>query len=235
MRRHYSTLSGHAIFGALVILVGLIFLLNNLGIVDARFILRLWPVLFIFLGIWKILRSRSSSGWVVGLLFVFFGTILTLHRLDVVFFSWHRWWPLILIVVGVGVLSKAWSGFHHGSFLGGAVNNNDNDQKMNVVAFMGGSKIRNISQNFQGGEITAIMGGVELDLREAVITGEVVIDILCFWGGIEIKIPKDWSLVNKSAPILGGLDDKTVHPDNLDGPRLIIKGFTIMGGAGIKN
>jgi predicted membrane protein len=235
MRRHHSPVSGHALFGVLVIVVGLIFLLNNLGIVDARYILSLWPVLFILLGIWRILRSRSSSSWIVGLLFIFFGSILTLHRLDVVYFSWHRWWPVILIIVGIAVVSRAWSGFRQGSILGGAVNDNNSDQTVNIVGFMGGSKIRNISQNFQGGDISAIMGGVELDLRQAVITREAVIDILSFWGGIDIKVPREWDVVNKSAPILGGIGDKTLHPDDPNAPRLIIRGYTIMGGADIKN
>jgi predicted membrane protein len=235
MRKHHSSVSGHAFFGVLVIVVGLILLLNNLGIVDARYLLSLWPVLFVLLGIWRIIRSRSSSSWIVGILFIFFGSLMTLHRLDVVYFSWHRWWPIILIIVGVGVVSKAWSGFHQGSFLGGSVNNGDHNQTVNVVAFMGGSKINNISQNFQGGDLTAIMGGVELDLRQAAITGEAVIDVLCFWGGIDMKVPREWNVVIKAAPILGGVTDKTIHTENPTAPRLIIRGYTIMGGADIKN
>ena len=235
MRKHYASVSHHTVFGALVIIVGLIFLLNNLGIVDARYILRLWPVLFVLLGIWRIIRSRSTSSWVVGFLFIFFGGIMTLHRLDLVYFSWHRWWPLILIMVGIAVLTRTWTGFRQSSILGGSVNNGYNDQTVNVVAFMGGSKINNISQNFQGGDISAIMGGVELDLRQAAITGDVVIDILCFWGGIDMKIPREWNVIIKAAPILGGATDKTVHPDDPAAPRLIIRGYAIMGGADIKN
>ena len=101
---------------------------------------------------------------------------------------------------------------------------------------MGGIVRNNDSQNFKGGELTAVMGGCEIDLRRASIAGgEAQIEIFAFWGGVEIKVPEDWSVTNKVVPIMGGIDDKSVPPKGGATKRLILTGYAIMGGAEIKN
>jgi predicted membrane protein len=92
------------------------------------------------------------------------------------------------------------------------------------------------SQDFRGGELTAFMGGCVVDLRKADMkVGEAVIQTFAFWGGIEIKVPEDWTVSLQAFPILGGFDEKTQAPR--EGPRkvLVIKGFAIMGGVEVRN
>ena len=48
---------------------------------------------------------------------------------------------------------------------------------------------------FRGADLIAVMGGCEIDLRQAAINGEAVIDVFCMWGGIEIRVPEDWTVV----------------------------------------
>lgn len=78
------------------------------------------------------------------------------------------------------------------------------------------------------------MGGVELDLRNASIQTDAVLNVFAFWGGISLKIPSDWSVVNNANAFLGGVDDTTV-PAMGSSKRLIITGTAIMGGVEIKN
>ena len=101
---------------------------------------------------------------------------------------------------------------------------------------MSGFKRTSNTQNFKGGELTAIMGGCEIDLRQASIKdGEAVIDVFAFWGGIELKVPLDWSVVIEATPLLGGFDDKTRPPQGGSAKRLVVKGYAIMGGFEITN
>jgi hypothetical protein len=76
-------------------------------------------------------------------------------------------------------------------------------------------------------------------LRQASIAPgtEAVIDVFAFWGGIEIKVPEDWIVINRVMPLMGGVDDKTRTP-NPTPPvekRLVISGIVVMGGVGLKN
>jgi len=41
------------------------------------------------------------------------------------------------------------------------------------------------------------------------VSGPAVLDVFAFWGGVEVRVPRDWTVVMKGTPILGGFTDKT--------------------------
>jgi predicted membrane protein len=107
---------------------------------------------------------------------------------------------------------------------------------VNGFALLGGVKRKVVSQDFRGGALTAILGGCELDLRHASISsGQAVIDTFALWGGIDIKVPQEWSVVVQGTPILGAFDDKTVRVGGDGSKVLVIKGVALMGGVELKN
>ena len=104
----------------------------------------------------------------------------------------------------------------------------------NETAVLSGIDRQNNSQHFHGGEATAFMGGVKLDLRDAVIDGsEATIDVTSVMGGIELHIPRNWTVVNHVTPIMGGVEDHTHTND--PNKRLILEGTVLMGGLEIGN
>jgi hypothetical protein len=112
----------------------------------------------------------------------------------------------------------------------------DLDSTVSAIAVLGGVVRKCNSKDFQGGELTAIMGGCEIDLREADIQREeAVINTFAWWGGIEIKVPEDWTVISSGFPLMGGFADTTRAPQEGPKKRLVIKGFAIMGGVEIKN
>jgi hypothetical protein len=110
-------------------------------------------------------------------------------------------------------------------------------QRPTLFAMMSGVR-RQVTGAFSGAEATAIMGGVELDLRySAMDADEVFIDTFALWGGIEIWVPPSWEIVSQGLPLMGAFEDKThvtTHGGNKQ-PRLIVRGVAIMGGVEIKN
>ena len=77
-------------------------------------------------------------------------------------------------------------------------------------AIWSGMQRRVASPAFRRAELTAIMGGIEVDLRQAgTENGEAVIDVFVMWGGIEITVPPDWAVSNQVTPIMGGAEDKS--------------------------
>jgi hypothetical protein len=101
----------------------------------------------------------------------------------------------------------------------------------------------NSSQAFQGGDITAIMGGAQLDLRTAAIPAgqEAVLDVTAVMGGVEIFVPPSWEVSTPIFPFMGAVEDERLPPIQQDagaaragGGRLVIQGFVMMGGVTIK-
>ena len=230
---------GQIILGAFVILLGVLFLLDNLDVLDFHHAIAFWPAVFIVMGVVKLLDSRSTNGKLIGAALIGLGVMLTLKRLGFWYVSWHTMWPIILIMVGGAVVYKAVTGRRA---LAGAVPlkdllkdaKDDGDSVLDVTAILGGFERRITTQNFRGGEVTAVMGGCELDMRGSSIQGEAVINVFAAMGGITIKVPPDWTVVLHGTPILGGFEEKTIAPPN-NTKRLIIQGYAIMGGVEVRN
>src|SRR5262249_46889890 len=82
------------------------------------------------------------------------------------------------------------------------------------VAILSGVKRQSTSAHFRGGELTAFMGGGQVDLRGATIPPgeEAVLDLFCVMGGFELIVPQNWVIVTPLIPIMGGIDDKRLAP-----------------------
>ena len=93
------------------------------------------------------------------------------------------------------------------------------------------------SQAFEGGELTSIMGGYELDLRQADIPagGEAVLEVFSLMGGGSIRVPEDWAVDAEVTPFMGGVSVATHTKNPEAGKRLRIKGLAVMGGIEVRN
>jgi predicted membrane protein len=226
-------LTPQLVLGLLVIGVGLLFLLDNLDLLRAREYLRYWPVLLVLFGLSKMIQPSGTPGRFAGLLFTVAGGLLLLDKFHVLEIHLWDFWPIVLVFVGGSMI---WRASSRSKQENGISRPTDSASTLNGFAFIGGLRRNSNAQDFRGGELTAIMGGCEVDLRQASIGKEdAVLDVLAFWGGIEISVPEDWSVVIQGTPLLGGFDDKTRAPKGGSEKRLVIKGFAIMGGVEVKN
>lgn len=106
---------------------------------------------------------------------------------------------------------------------------------LSSFAFLGYSEKGSTSRNFQGADVTAIMGGCKIDLRGAdTDAAGAVIDAFAFWGGIKILVGEDWVVTNKVLPLLGGLDDHSRAAPGAS-KQLLVRGTAIMGGIEVAN
>jgi predicted membrane protein len=215
------------VFGLLVIAFGVIFLLHNLGLHSLEF-WNFWPAAIILLGLSRAFSGRHDErtfGWIALFIGVVFFAEFTLGY-DI---SLGRFWPVIPIIIGVSMVLRAWVGPQAPR---GAV---DSAATVNERAIVGGISRKNNSQSFQGGELTAVMGGCEIDLRDARMAGPTaVIDCFTMWGGIVIQIPPDWAIDPQISVFAAGFDDQSKPPVQPVG-RLIVRGTAVMAGIEIKN
>ncbi len=221
------------LIGLFVIGMGVFFLLDNMNIIDMR--ITFFPALLVLIGTIKLMDYQSQGSRIVGGAFIAIGAAIALRQMGYLDFNPKQLWPLILIGVGGAVVWKALVGRRD---IGNAVVKTDadggDDSVVNATAIVGGFKRRIVSPNFRGGEVTAVMGGCEIDLRGSSIQGEAVINVFAAMGGIEFKVPTDWTVILHGTPILGGFDEKTMAPPDAS-KRLVIKGYAIMGGVEVRN
>ena len=258
-RRRHSPLGG-VIIGTAILLVGVLFLLQNFGIVHVRNLWEYWPVWMIAWGIAGATGAGNASGRVWGGLIATTGSLLLLNNLHIISTNvWGILWPLMLIVVGLQVLyrnarRRRWRdddnfsptrGPEDGPTAtpGGSAPQGETPGAaprpghLDEWAFFSGSRRRVDSQDFKGGEAFAMFGGVELDLRSAVITqDEVMIDASALFGGVDIQVPENWNVIVEGHGMFGGYEDKTLHtmPENAR-PRVVITGSAVFGGVVVKN
>jgi predicted membrane protein len=215
--------------GLVIIALGGLALLGNFGIVHVGRIWRFWPLILIAVGFSKMLQPRGSTGRFGGAIVSLVGLWLLLENLGLWPYNLGQLWPLFIVAIGVFLV---WGGL--GRRMAGPPA--DDASRISSFSILGGAEHRSKSQDFQGGDATAILGGCKIDLRQASIKGgEAVLDVFALWGGVEITVPREWSVVIKGAPILGAFEDKTDSSKQEIGPRLVIRGAVIMGGVEIKN
>jgi hypothetical protein len=228
-RSRRSIFSDRAFVGILLVALGVMFLLDNTRVLgpEKRVVATFWPVLLIAWGLWSLLSSGFRVRlWPLVLLTV--GIVFLLANLGLWSFSVGQLWPVILVVVGLSFLLRVrGAGNPRPSALTGA-------GKYSYV--FGGGEERVTSQEYQGGEVTAICGGVKLDLREATLqSGRATLDVTIICGGLELLVPRDWKVNIQTTTMLGGTENKKRDTAGAAAAELTITGTVLMGGIEVKD
>jgi predicted membrane protein len=230
-------LTPQIILGLCIVTIGVALTLDNLGWVETHHLLRFWPMAIVLVGLAKFLQAEDNSGRVFGGILMFVGVALLGDVLNI--FELWAWWPVAMILLGVVMISRAFRGTpaHAATIAGGVAGGaagSTSDGVISELAFWSGVQRRVASPVFRRADLTAIMGGIEFDLRHASLSGgEAVIDVFAMWGGIEIIVPPDWAVSNQVVPVMGGAEDKSTGTQASTN-RLTIRGVAIMGGVEIK-
>jgi hypothetical protein len=218
---------GRLALGMVLILMGLLLTLEQAGILNVSGIGRFWPLLLIGFGYVKVRQPLEDGQRAVGMALLAGGGFFQLIGV----LSWGRAWPLALVFVG-GLL--LWQAVERPPAPEPAA---PQSPYVSELALMGGLKRSLRVPDLRGGYITAVMGGVDLDLRKSGVAGPTItLDVVAFWGGIELRVPAEWSVEGQVVPIMGGFEDKTktlVASDQA--PRVVVRGYAVMGAVVIGN
>lgn len=224
---------GRLLFGLVLLTVGVLITLDNLDLMETGYILRWWPSLLILIGLGKLTGIGTSRHLVWGTMFTLFGGLWLGDALGRWDFEFWNFWPLVMIFVGGSLLSR---GLRGAKVAGpGEPAGPDPGAELRSFALMSGVTRKIVSQEFRGGELSAMMGGVEIDLRGAKLAGgSAVIEVFVWWGGIDMRVPEGWTVANEGLAVMGAIEDSTkVAGDGHN--TLIIRGLVVMGGVEIKN
>jgi hypothetical protein len=220
---------GRLLVGLVVVTVGALFLLDAADALDAgAAIAGWWPVVFVVAGLFTLLERPPAR--VRGVLLAVAGAVGLLFTTDVLDPSaWKYVWPVAVIAAGVAVIAR---------WRGGRVAPGLPEDTLRATAVFGGSELHSTAAEFRGAWVTAVFGGVTLDLREATpAVGGASVNTTAAFGGVEILVPRGWRIAVRSVPIFGGVEDKTDHTvmPAPDAPVLRVDAVSLFGGVEIKH
>ena len=218
------------VWGLILVAAGVIFALNATGIADIDLFFDGWWTLFIIVPCTVgLFTEREKSGNIFGIVI---GVLLLLACQDILDFSmlWKLIVPAAIVFIGLKLVLSGIFGNKANEIMKKA--KTDGKDIKNGCAVFSGCDLNYDGQVFEGAEFTAVFGGVECDLRNAVIEKDCAIQVTAVFGGVDILVSDNVNVKVNSTSIFGGVSNKTAA--HSDAPTVYINATCIFGGADIK-
>ena len=243
--------------GLILIIVGGLLFAYKLGAPIPKWTFS-WPMLLIAIGLIMGLKSKFHNPG--SFIMIVVGAIFLIDQMNTTF-NFHDYiLPIILVSVGfIYVLrpkntwhnlgAKKWldkKNYYDSPFNASSSNEiktepfnaaNDEGEYLEINAVLGGVKKLILSKNFKGGEITAFMGGAEINLSKADIQQPVVLEVNNIFGGTKLVVPGNWDIKNEVTAVFGGIEDKRSISNTSPEPSKVmtLKGTCLFGGIEVSN
>jgi predicted membrane protein len=240
------------IFALMLVLGGTLLMIDNLNILPFELSGIFWPLTLLVASLLYLTRCIRPTGQVWAGAGILAGILLILGHFHVLHVNDDIIAALFLIALGIvmlinrtnlGDLGSRFRRDRHrfGVTIGASRATRGDGDGLVEFAIFSGVKRRIEAQSFEGGEVTTLFGGIEIDLRRAGMTGanpSAVIEANAAFGGVEIRIPENWRLSMQGTAVFGAYEDKTIPPRPEPGveiPLLVIRGATAFGAVVVKN
>jgi predicted membrane protein len=257
--------SGRIWGGLFLLFLGGIFLLRETSYFFFPYWLFTWPMILIVIGVFIGLKHGfRGPGWLILLVI---GSIFLADQIDTGIDLHRFMIPAIIIAVGLTMILRPkryrrnrdwdkWGGrrrwnnwdnyqqpppvntpLQPAPDTGTQTQNTFSEDHIDCNAVFGSVQKIVVSKNFKGGEITCFMGGAEIDLSQADITGSVVLEVTTVMGGAKLIVPPNWEVKSEVTTFFGGMEDKRqVRGNVVDFNKvLVLRGTAFMGGIELKS
>jgi hypothetical protein len=245
---------GRIFAGLILVGVGAALLLRNSGF-PLPYWLFSWPVILILVGLYSgVKHSFRNNTWII--LMGIGGYFLIDKSMPELRLAPY-FWPVVIIAMGVLFILRP----HRNGWLCNKDDEKKNDP--NVIAgsswersndggsysadssdfikmssVFSGVKRNVVSKNFQGGKISCVFGGADVDLTQADIQGKTEIRFEVVFGGVKLVVPPHWIVYNELDGVFHGVDDKRKFNNVTGSPSekiIILKGSVVFGGVEIRS
>lgn len=234
--RHYKIEDRSNLIGLVLVVIGGVFLLSNFEFIpyEVRNLAFNWKGIIFVVGI---ISYATHSNKLPGLLMI----VGSLYFM-IATYVWQEYhinigmsrifWPGLMIAAGFILLNKRKIDFKRK--VSGESFNYLNDSNI-----MGGGEITVRSNEFKGGQVSAVFGGGSYDMTGSKLAdGQHILEVFAVFGGFTFILPSDWEVQLEITSIFGGVADKRKFvkaPESGSNKKLRIKGFVLFGGGEIKN
>lgn len=218
------------LWGLILIAAAIIIALNSFNVIDFNLFFDGWWTLFIiipsFVGL---IENRDKSGSIFGL---FLGIFLLLSAQDILSFDifWKLLIPVIVAYIGIKMVFSSFKK-NKTDRIKEKIKIEGKDLQRGIAAFCG-TEMNFDGAVFDGADLTASFGGIDCNLRGAIIENDCVIKVCCAFGGIDIMVPDNVKVVTNVTCLFGGID--VIKNDKNAEHTIYIEGTCMFGGVDIK-
>ena len=202
-----STSAQRITIGLALLVIGSLFLVDHLVAFPFH---KSWPAILMVIGISNFLVNPRS--WVVSAGLIVAGVILLLGTLNVLDVSIGILWPVLLLILGAVILfggGRRRSRRPRTQNATRAAGTSD----LNISAFFAGSEQRISDQSLRSGQVSAIFGSAEVDLRGTTLEGDAAsIEATALFGSLRLRVPNDWAVDVQTTNMFGSFESKRVQP-----------------------
>lgn len=221
---------GNVVWGVLLVVLGVIFGLNALGLTQINiFFDGWWTLIIIAIGLSGLYKDSDKTGAAI---ITIVGVVLLLATRDLIDFSivWKLLFPCILVILGVSLLFKGFTGRD----IKDRIKNIkvDNKDILHIDAVFSQEKMK-IEEEFSGSELNAVFGNLDLNLKNAKLKNDAFISASSIFGGITLYLPENVNVVINSTNIFGGVENKYFKNDDAK-VNIYISATCLFGGLNIK-
>ncbi len=252
-RGHSLGMPTRAFLGIALAVLGAMLLLSALEIGGEGLVGRWYPLLFVLVGVWALLRNGFQRPVLPIIMIVVAGAVMlgTWEVLEGAYF-----WAIALIVGGLVLIFTTSRRRRRRSskrvkievdtprFEAASASDFEpisasdaNASTFTSSTTMASEKRSVQTDNLSNGDISVTMGSVELDLRNSQIRQRpATLNVVITMGEAKIYVPADWHVVFQSSTTLAATNDnRTVQPSRSGEPDLIITGSATIGEININN
>ena len=184
------------ICGFALILVGTLYLGNNLDIWSFNLFFDGWWTMFIIIP--SMVTLFKTDEVMTSILGIIIGVLLLMAAQG--YIAWNMVWqifiPFVIICIGLAILIKpSFNPFRKRMGKGSE-----------FIGVFGGCEEK-LTDKFEGATCVAVFGGVSLDLTDVKVTEDVTVDVISIFGGCDVTFPKGVNVKTSGVSIFGGTDN----------------------------
>lgn len=218
------------LWGVLLVAAGVLLGLNALDVISFRLFFPGWWTLFIIIPCLSgLIFEKDKAGNFFGLAV---GVALLLWKQEILplKFFWKLLIPVLIVCVG---LEMIFNGIFKKKQKAPEKVKLGKKGTLKGVAVFSGYDMKVDGEVFEGGKLVAVFGGVECDLRNAIIEQDCVIEAVTAFGGIDILVPPNVNVKSDAFSAFGGVDDLTAKKND-ECVTVYVKSVSVFGGIEIR-
>jgi predicted membrane protein len=215
-------MTGRLITGLGLIVLGVVFLLGSLDVIDqpGAVVASWWPLVFVALGGGLAIEQRRIGAG--PLLLAGVGGVLLAVTTDVVALQARVVWPVVVIAVGAWLILQPALRRTRGE--------GSDAVRPALTAVFGDRKLRSQARGFEAATITTLFGDVDLDLRDVESAAEMTVDITAIFGDIDVLAPAGWRVEVTTGGVFSDIEHRPPRQaPPTDAPHLRVRGFSLFG------